>query len=54
MTKNEKLKIIHTLLDSLKQEVKKTLSQNNGRLTQEQIYLLCFYRRELTSIASLP
>jgi len=54
MTKNEKLKVIHTLLDSLKREVQQTLSQNNGRLSPEQVYLLCFYRRELTSIANLP
>lgn len=53
MSKQEKERAIHLLLDSLKQDVKKTLSQNNCRLTPEQIYLLCFFRRELSIINSL-
>jgi len=33
------------LLQTLKADVKKTVSKNNGRLTAEQIEKLCQYKR---------
>ena len=50
MSTEEKRKAIRFLIEELRKDVSVNLKKNNGRLTSTQVYLLCFYKRELASL----
>jgi biotin synthase-like enzyme len=52
LTPREKMKNVYSSIEGLKKEVSAKIKVQAGRLTREQTYRLCMYRRELNYLQS--